>query len=56
MWEDRMQFITYIILFGITAYTFGFGVTLWKEKQKLSAAAVFFLCLAIIVLPFFTII
>jgi len=49
-----MQFITYIILFCITAYTFGFGVTLWKGKQKLSAVAVFFLCLTIIVLPFFT--
>ncbi|MBT2654955.1 hypothetical protein J7E81_06770 [Bacillus sp. ISL-18] len=51
-----MKLVTYIVLFGITAYTFGFGVTLWKGEQKLSAAAVFFLCLTIVVLPFFTII
>ncbi|WP_180960280.1 hypothetical protein [Neobacillus cucumis] len=47
---------TFIVLFVITAYTFGFGVTLWKDKQKFGAMAVFFLCLTIIILPFFTII
>ena len=54
-WGDRMNLLTYIVLFVITAYTFGFGITLWKGKQKLSAMAVFFLCLTMIVLPFFTI-
>jgi hypothetical protein len=51
-----MQLLTYVVLLGITAYTFGFGLTLWKEKQKSGAFAVFSLCLIIIVLPFFTII
>ncbi|MEH7115923.1 hypothetical protein V7128_00685 [Neobacillus vireti] len=51
-----MNLLTYIVLFGITAYTFGFGITLWRGKQKFSAMAVFFLCLTMIVLPFFTII
>ncbi|TWE05001.1 hypothetical protein FB550_103176 [Neobacillus bataviensis] len=51
-----MLLLTYIVLFVITVYTFGFGITLWKGKQKFSAAAVFFLCLTLIVLPFFTII
>ncbi|MFB3166605.1 hypothetical protein P5G62_005735 [Neobacillus sp. 179-C4.2 HS] len=49
-----MQLFTIGTLVAITIYTFGFGVTLWKEKQKVSALAVFFLTLAILVLPFFT--
>ncbi|MEH7414975.1 hypothetical protein V7266_06775 [Neobacillus drentensis] len=51
-----MNLLTYIVLFIIIAYTVGFGVTLWKQKQKFSAAAVFSLCLILIVLPFFSII
>ncbi|MGG1674858.1 hypothetical protein ACIFOT_03805 [Neobacillus sp. NRS-1170] len=39
----------------IAMYTFGFGMTLWKEKQKMGAVAVFFLTLSLIVLPFFSI-
>jgi hypothetical protein len=50
-----MQIFIIVSLFLITVYTFGFGVTLWKEKQKLSALSVFFLTVAIIVLPFFSI-
>ncbi|MEC1524642.1 hypothetical protein P9D43_21800 [Neobacillus niacini] len=50
-----MQLFIFVTLAAITFYTFGFGVTLWKGKQKISAIAVFFLTLAIIVLPFFSI-
>ncbi len=42
-----------LVLAIIILYTFGFAVTLWKGKQRLSAIAVCFLTLAIIVLPFF---
>ncbi|MFS0776805.1 hypothetical protein ABC255_12490 [Neobacillus sp. 3P2-tot-E-2] len=50
-----MQLLIIASLVTITIYTLGFGVTLWKGKQKISAIAVFFLTLTIIVLPFFTI-
>ncbi|MEH7494703.1 hypothetical protein [Neobacillus niacini] len=49
-----MNLFIYVTLIAITIYTSGFGITLWKEKQKISALAVFFLTLVIIVLPFFT--
>jgi hypothetical protein len=52
---SRLQLFIIVSLIMITLYTFGFGVTLWKEKQKISALVVFFLTLAIIVLPFFSI-
>jgi hypothetical protein len=50
-----MQILIVLALFSIAVYTCGFGVTLWKGKQKMSALAVFFLTLAIIILPFFSI-
>jgi hypothetical protein len=50
-----MQLIIIGALVTITIYTLGFGVALWKGKQKISALAVFFLTLAIIVLPFYSI-
>jgi hypothetical protein len=52
---SRMQLLIIAALVTITIYTLGFGVTLWKGKQKISALAVFFLTLAIIVLPFYSI-
>ncbi|WP_179292787.1 hypothetical protein [Bacillus sp. 7884-1] len=50
-----MQILIGLALFSIAVYTCGFGVTLWKEKQKMSAIAVFFLSVTIIILPFFSI-
>ncbi|WHY87135.1 hypothetical protein QNH39_04535 [Neobacillus novalis] len=50
-----MKIVTVIVLLVISIYTAGFAVSLWKEKQKFGAAAVFFLTLAILVLPFFSI-
>ncbi|WP_193747759.1 hypothetical protein [Neobacillus niacini] len=50
-----MQVFIILALISITVYTLGFGITLWKEKQKISALAVFFLTLTVIVLPFFSI-
>jgi len=50
-----MNTVTFLILLIITIYTFGFAVTMWKEKQKLGAVAVFFLTLAMIILPFFSV-
>ncbi|MCQ6277208.1 hypothetical protein JMM81_20245 [Bacillus sp. V3B] len=44
-----------VTLFSITIYTFGFAITLWKEKQKGGAFAVLCLVSLIVVLPFFTI-
>ncbi|MCQ6279391.1 hypothetical protein [Bacillus sp. EB600] len=43
----------FVVLFIIIAYTFGFSVSLWKNKQKIGAVAVFILILTMIVLPFF---
>jgi hypothetical protein len=50
-----LNIFSILVLLGIEIYTFGFGVTLWKEKQKTGALAVFFLVLAMAVLPFFSI-
>ncbi|MBS4215532.1 hypothetical protein [Neobacillus rhizophilus] len=50
-----MRILSFAVLLVIILYSFGFGITLWKEKQKLGALAVFFLCLTIVVLPFFSI-
>ncbi|SFA87890.1 MULTISPECIES: hypothetical protein [unclassified Bacillus (in: firmicutes)] len=48
------------ILFGfiflcVFLYTVGFSWTLWKEKNKLGAFAVFVLSAVIVTLPFITI-
>ncbi|WP_423799175.1 hypothetical protein [Neobacillus sp. SAB-20_R2A] len=50
-----MKILSIVVLFVIILYSLGFGITLWKDKQRLGAIAVFFLCLAIVVLPFFSI-
>ncbi|MCM3570972.1 hypothetical protein [Neobacillus mesonae] len=50
-----MKWITIIILIGIIAYTVGFVISLWREKQKLGALGVLVLVIAIIVLPFFSV-
>ncbi|WP_175492974.1 hypothetical protein [Bacillus sp. OK048] len=50
-----MKIVIILALIIIAVYTFGFGVILWKGRKKMSAAAVFFLTLSIIVLPFFSI-
>ncbi|MFZ7942895.1 hypothetical protein ACO1D1_04455 [Neobacillus sp. 19] len=50
-----MKIVFIVVLLAITAYTMGFGISLWKEKQKFGAVAVFFLTLAMLVLPFFSI-
>ncbi len=50
-----MKSVTVIVLLIITVYTFGFAITLWKEKQKVECLAVFFLIVTLIILPFFSI-
>ncbi|MBP1933910.1 hypothetical protein [Ammoniphilus resinae] len=50
-----MNTVAFLVLLIITIYTFGFAVSMWKEKRKLGAVAVFFLTLTMIVLPFFSI-
>lgn len=50
-----MNIVVILVLLAIVVYTFGFAVTLWKGKQKIGALAVMFLILAVIVLPFFSI-
>ena len=40
-----MKSVPVIVLLIITVYTFGFAITLWKEKQKVGALAVFSLSL-----------
>lgn len=50
-----MKIVSIIILLGVAIYTLGFAVSLWKEKQKFAAVAVFCLMLSMIILPFFSI-
>ncbi|WP_164745620.1 hypothetical protein [Neobacillus mesonae] len=50
-----MKYFTIITLLVIAIYTFGFAISLWKEKQKMGAIAVIFLVLTIMVLPFFSV-
>ncbi|MBV7506698.1 hypothetical protein KW850_15645 [Bacillus sp. sid0103] len=50
-----MEKLIYVSLFLIIVYTMGFGVSLWKEKQKIGAMAILFLSLCLIILPFFSI-
>lgn len=50
-----MNIFAILMLLIITLYTFGFAVTLWKEKQKTGAIAVTFFSLLIMILPFFSI-
>ncbi|WHY67817.1 hypothetical protein [Neobacillus sp. SuZ13] len=50
-----MKIFIYVSLFLIIVYTMGFGVSMWKEKQKMGALAIFFLSLCLIILPFFSI-
>ncbi|WP_423335115.1 hypothetical protein [Neobacillus sp. 19] len=52
---NSLKIVFIVVLLAITAYTMGFGISLWKEKQKFGAVAVFFLTLAMLVLPFFSI-
>jgi hypothetical protein len=52
---NKVNIIAILVLLAIVIYTFGFAVTLWNGKQKMAALAVMFLSLAIIVLPFFSI-
>ncbi|MFJ7725303.1 hypothetical protein ACIQXV_03970 [Neobacillus sp. NPDC097160] len=37
-----MKIVIIVVLLAITAYTMGFGISLWKEKQKFGAVAFFF--------------
>lgn len=50
-----MNIVFIIVLLGISIYSLGFAVSLWKEKQKFAALAVFCLTLSIVILPFFSI-
>ena len=36
-----MKLVSILILLLIWLYTFGFVITMWKEKQKIAAFAVF---------------
>lgn len=51
----NLKIITIVALLGIIFYTLGFGINLWKEKQKIGAMAVFILTLTLIILPFFSV-
>ncbi|WP_154676048.1 hypothetical protein [Bacillus dakarensis] len=49
-----MNFLVIGALLVIILYSFGFAVTLWREKNKIGSIAVNFLCLLMAVLPFFS--
>jgi hypothetical protein len=44
----------FILVFIMFAYTIGFSLQLWKEKNKLGAFGVLILALTVGVAPFFT--
>ncbi|QOR67730.1 hypothetical protein IM538_06245 [Cytobacillus suaedae] len=49
-----MNIIYGIMVFGMFAYTVGYGFTLWKDKNKKGALGVFWIACMIAVIPFFT--
>ncbi|MCA1029776.1 hypothetical protein LCL95_01865 [Bacillus timonensis] len=50
-----MEILSGCLLLIISLYTAGFGITTWKEKNKIGALAILSLAAVILVLPFFTI-
>ena len=49
-----MNVMYFLILLGMVAYTIGYSIVLWKDKNKIGSMAVFSLACMIAVLPFFT--
>jgi len=49
-----MIFFSKLLFIVIALYTFGFSITLWKEKNKSGSLAVCALAASIAILPFFT--
>ncbi len=50
-----MNILYGLMVFGMFAYTVGYAITLWKEKNKIGALGVFWVACMIGVMPFFTI-
>lgn len=50
-----MRIVSVIVLLGVSIYTLGFAISLWKDQQRFAALAVFCLTLSIVILPFFSI-
>ncbi|MEH7379865.1 hypothetical protein V7138_05225 [Bacillus sp. JJ1533] len=50
-----MKLFIYLMMTIIVAYTVGFSVSLWKDKNKPGSIVVFGLALVVAVSPFFTI-
>jgi 4-amino-4-deoxy-L-arabinose transferase-like glycosyltransferase len=49
-----MNIFVYSIMTIVFVYTAGFGVSLWKEKNKAGSVVVFLVALVVVVTPFFT--
>ncbi len=50
-----MTLFIYVMMTIMFVYTAGFGVTLWKDKNKPGSVVVFGLAMTIAIAPFFTI-
>ncbi|MEH7223167.1 hypothetical protein V7112_05070 [Bacillus sp. JJ1566] len=51
-----MKLFIYLMMTIMFAYTAGFSVSLWKDKNKPGSLVVFGLALIVAIAPFFTII
>jgi hypothetical protein len=49
-----MIILLWLLVIMVFLYTMGFALSLWKNKNKIGAIAVFFLAVFAIVLPYLT--
>ncbi|MGM8216664.1 hypothetical protein ACLIA0_14050 [Bacillaceae bacterium W0354] len=50
-----MRVFIWMIIIIMFIYTIGFSITLWKEKSKQGAIAVFIIAVLIVIAPFFSV-
>ncbi|MEN2467451.1 hypothetical protein [Ornithinibacillus sp. FSL M8-0202] len=50
-----MKLVIWLVMIIMFVYTIGFSITLWKGNSKMGSITTFLLALAIVILPFFTI-
>ncbi len=47
------RILVYLVLIGISFYTASYGIWTWNMKNRLGAAMVFLVALAVLILPLF---
>ncbi len=49
-----MTYIIYLAVIGVVIYTWGFALSLWRQKNKSGAIVVVVMSVIALVLPYFT--